>query len=77
VGGAGTLIGPIFGGAFFLFLEHQLSEITDLWPLIFGSLFIGFVLLAPQGIFGIVAGRLRRKELRAPGGGEEAPDAAA
>jgi branched-chain amino acid transport system permease protein len=77
VGGAGTLIGPIFGGAFFLFLEHQLSEITDLWPLIFGSLFIGFVLLAPQGIFGIVAGRLRRKERRAPGGGEEAPDAAA
>ncbi len=77
VGGAGTLIGPIFGGAFFLFLEHQLSEITDLWPLIFGSLFIAFVLLAPQGIFGIVAGRLRRKELRAPGGGEEAPDAAA
>jgi branched-chain amino acid transport system permease protein len=77
VGGAGTLIGPIFGGAFFLFLEHQLSEVTDLWPLIFGSLFIGFVLLAPQGIFGILAGRLRRKELRAPGGGEEAPDAAA
>ncbi len=77
VGGAGTLIGPIFGGAFFLFLEHQLSEITDLWPLIFGSLFIGFVLLAPQGIFGIVAGRLKRKERRAPGGGEEAPDAAA
>ncbi len=77
VGGAGTLIGPIFGGAFFLFLEHQLSEITDLWPLIFGSLFIGFVLLAPQGIFGIVAGRLQRKERRAPGGGEEAPDAAA
>jgi len=77
VGGAGTLIGPIFGGAFFLFLEHQLSEITDLWPLIFGSLFIGFVLLAPQGIFGIVAGRLQRRERRAPGDGEEAPDAAA
>lgn len=77
VGGAGTLIGPIFGGAFFLFLEHQLSEVTDLWPLIFGSLFIAFVLLAPQGIFGIVAGRLRRKERSAPGGGEEAPDAAA
>lgn len=77
VGGAGTLIGPIFGGAFFLFLEHQLSEVTDLWPLIFGSLFIAFVLLAPQGIFGIVAGRLQRKERSAPGGGEEAPDAAA
>ncbi|MGH7785127.1 MAG: branched-chain amino acid ABC transporter permease, partial [Candidatus Binatia bacterium] len=44
VGGAGTLIGPIVGGAFFIFLEHELSQVTDLWPLIFGTIFILFVL---------------------------------
>jgi branched-chain amino acid transport system permease protein len=54
VGGAGTLIGPILGGAFFVFLEHQLSQVTDLWPLIFGSVFIAFVLFAPQGLWGLL-----------------------
>lgn len=61
VGGSGTLIGPILGGAFFLFLEHELSKVTDLWPLIFGAVFIGFILLAPQGIWGLVEARLRPK----------------
>lgn len=54
VGGAGTLIGPIFGGAFFIFLEHELSQITDLWPLIFGTIFIVFVLFAPMGVWGLL-----------------------
>jgi branched-chain amino acid transport system permease protein len=54
VGGAGTLIGPIIGGAFFLILEHELSETTELWPLIFGAIFIAFVMLAPEGIWGLL-----------------------
>jgi branched-chain amino acid transport system permease protein len=54
VGGAGSLIGPILGGAGFLFLENQLSQFTDLWPLIFGTVFIGFVMFAPQGIWGSI-----------------------
>ena len=60
VGGSGTLIGPIIGGVFFLMLENQLSEVTDLWPLIFGSVFIAFVMLAPQGIWGILTARFRK-----------------
>jgi branched-chain amino acid transport system permease protein len=54
VGGAGTLVGPILGAVFFVFLEHQLSQVTDLWPLIFGSVFMAFVLLAPQGLWGLL-----------------------
>ena len=57
VGGAGTLIGPMLGALFFVFLEHQLSQVTDLWPLIFGSIFIAFVMFFPQGILGLVRRR--------------------
>jgi branched-chain amino acid transport system permease protein len=54
VGGSGSLVGPILGAVFFVFLEHELSQVTELWPLIFGSIFMAFVLLAPQGIWGLV-----------------------
>ena len=60
IGGSGTLIGPIIGGIFFLMLEHYLSEITQLWPIFFGSIFILFILFAPKGIWGIRASVLQR-----------------
>lgn len=77
VGGVGTLVGPIIGGAFFVFVEHELSQVTDLWPLIFGSIFIAFIMLAPQGIWGLISGRLARKAAGPPGGGEEEASGAA
>jgi branched-chain amino acid transport system permease protein len=76
VGGAGTLIGPILGAVFFVFLEHQLSQVTDLWPLIFGSIFIGFVMFAPQGIWGLLARRFQPRTATARPEGKEASDAA-
>jgi branched-chain amino acid transport system permease protein len=76
IGGAGTLIGPILGGVAFVFLEHQLSQVTDLWPLIFGTIFMAFVMLAPQGIWGMLTSRIAGKHA-APdaGSGEEASGA--
>jgi branched-chain amino acid transport system permease protein len=62
VGGSGTLIGPILGAAFFLLLEHQLSSYTEAWALFFGLVFIGFVLFAPQGIWGLATAFLERGE---------------
>lgn len=76
VGGAGTLIGPILGGVSFVFLEHQLSQVTDLWPLIFGTIFMAFVMFAPQGIWGILTSRFRSKPAAPNSDGKEAPGAA-
>lgn len=61
VGGAGTLVGPIVGAAFFLIVQHQLSGLTEAWAIYFGLIFIVFVLFAPEGIWGFVTARLRRR----------------
>jgi len=54
------LAGPILGAAFFLIVSQILSAYTESWALFFGLLFIGFVLFAPQGIWGLlIAGRAR------------------
>ena len=66
VGGAGTLIGPILGAAFFLTVEHQLSNYTEAWALFFGLMFIGFVIFAPEGIWGLLRARFRRSRGAAP-----------
>jgi branched-chain amino acid transport system permease protein len=57
VGGQGTLVGPILGAAFFMLLEHVLSAYTESWALFFGLIFIGFVMFAPQGLWGIATQR--------------------
>ena len=78
VGGSGTLIGPIIGAVFFVYLEHQLSQVTDLWPLIFGSIFVAFVMFAPQGIWGVLTSRFKtRPETPSSTGGQETSDAVA
>jgi branched-chain amino acid transport system permease protein len=59
VGGQGTLHGPILGAAFFMLLEHVLSMYTESWALFFGLIFIGFVMFAPEGIWGLLTRRAR------------------
>ena len=73
VGGAGTLVGPIIGAAFFMLVSNLLSSWTDSWALFFGIIFILFVLFAPQGIWGLLtftspAKRGRSVRFSAPGG---------
>ena len=65
VGGAGTLIGPIIGAAFFLIVQHQLSGLTEAWAIYFGLIFIAFVLFAPEGIWGLALRLRRRREPQA------------
>jgi len=68
VGGSGTLIGPILGAAFFLLLEHQLSSYTEAWALFFGVVFIGFILFAPEGIWGLVTAWSKQSDTTAAKG---------
>lgn len=66
LGGAGTLAGPMIGAALFVLAHHQLSAITDSWPLFMGVLFIIVVIAAPKGLWGIldsVRGRLAMRKV--------------
>ncbi|GAB4432446.1 MAG: branched-chain amino acid ABC transporter permease [Chloroflexi bacterium OHK40] len=59
VGGSGTLVGPILGATLVHLLESYVSSYTELWRLVMGLVFVGFVLFAPQGIIGLLRRRGR------------------
>jgi branched-chain amino acid transport system permease protein len=52
IGGVGYFAGPIVGAILLTFLQISLSDVTDVWQLYLGLLFIGFVIFAPGGIVG-------------------------
>ena len=52
LGGLGTLHGAIVGAAAFVLLEEGLSQITELWKMIFGPMLVLVVLFARGGILG-------------------------
>jgi len=54
IGGIGNFIGPVIGAILVTWLEVMLSDITDVWQLYFGLLFIGVVMFAPSGIAGLL-----------------------
>jgi urea transport system permease protein len=74
VGGRGSLVGAILGALVVNFAKTYLSEtFPDSWLYFQGALFVGVVLLFPQGIIGLLAkvkGRWRKKAHTA---GEIAP----
>jgi branched-chain amino acid transport system permease protein len=53
IGGSGTLLGPMLGAAVVLYIERVLSSSIPYSQTVLGLLFIGFVLLARQGIVGL------------------------
>ena len=54
VGGVGNFMGPVIGAILVTWLEVMLSDVTDVWQLYFGLLFIGVVMFAPNGIAGLL-----------------------
>src|ERR1700676_4622779 len=54
IGGVGFFIGPIFGAIFVTLLSLGLSDLTPVWQLYFGLIFIAVVVFAPGGITGLL-----------------------
>ncbi|MBN9078264.1 MAG: branched-chain amino acid ABC transporter permease [Rhizobiales bacterium 65-79] len=74
IGGIGNFAGPVIGAILVTYLQFTLSDITDVWQLYFGLLFIAVVMFAPNGIAGLLtlqeplirAGNLGRVSLYYP-----------
>jgi branched-chain amino acid transport system permease protein len=62
IGGLGTLVGPIIGGAFFTLLRDKVSSVVDWYFIVIGVVLIVIVLFMPRGLLG-----LRRLFARRPG----------
>jgi branched-chain amino acid transport system permease protein len=53
IGGLGTLVGPIIGGAFFTLLRDKVSSYVDWYFIVIGVVLIVIVLFMPRGIVGL------------------------
>ena len=53
IGGLGTLVGPIIGGAFFTLLRDKVSSVVDWYFLVIGTVLVIIVLFMPRGLLGL------------------------
>ena len=61
MGGIGTLIGPVFGAAFFFLLREALSRFfTEYYLIPVGVIFVAMVIFMPQGLLGFARRWLNR-----------------
>src|SRR6201994_2344024 len=54
IGGTAYFFGPILGAILVTYLQLGLANVTTVWQLYFGIIFIGIVMFAPGGIAGIL-----------------------
>ncbi|MGB3271322.1 MAG: branched-chain amino acid ABC transporter permease [Xanthobacteraceae bacterium] len=54
IGGVAYFFGPILGAIFVTYLQLGLTDLTAVWQLYFGIIFIGIVMFAPGGIAGLI-----------------------
>ena len=53
IGGIGTLVGPIIGGAFFTILRDTVSSYVDWYFIVIGVVLVLIVLFMPRGFLGL------------------------
>jgi branched-chain amino acid transport system permease protein len=52
IGGLGTLIGPVIGGAFFILLQEKVSSYVQWYAIVIGLVLVFIVLFVPRGLLG-------------------------
>ncbi len=62
IGGIGTLVGPVIGGAFFTILRDKVSSYVDWYFIVIGVVLVVIVLFMPRGLLGLR--RLRGPRVR-------------
>jgi branched-chain amino acid transport system permease protein len=60
LGGMGSFWGPAVGAAALALLNHQITAVTQYWPLVLGSVLVVLLFVFPGGIVGALQ-RLREK----------------
>ncbi|WP_431284658.1 ATP-binding cassette domain-containing protein [Humitalea sp. 24SJ18S-53] len=55
IGGMRSFLGPALGALFYILFREFLSIYTPNWLLIFGLLFVGFIMFSPSGLVGVAA----------------------
>jgi branched-chain amino acid transport system permease protein len=63
IGGLGTLVGPIVGGAFFIVLQEKVSSYVQWYSIVIGLVLAFIVLFVPKGLLGF-RGALRLSGFR-------------
>jgi len=53
IGGLGTLVGPIIGGAFFIVLQEKVSSYVQWYNIVVGLVLVLIVLFVPRGLLGL------------------------
>jgi len=53
IGGLGTLVGPIIGGAFLIVLQEKVSSYVQWYNIVVGLVLVLIVLFVPRGLLGI------------------------
>jgi branched-chain amino acid transport system permease protein len=53
IGGLGTLVGPIIGGAFLIVLQEKVSSYVQWYNIVIGLVLVLIVLFVPRGLLGL------------------------
>jgi branched-chain amino acid transport system permease protein len=54
IGGSGHFFGPVMGACLVTWLQSSLSDVTEVWQLYFGLMFMAVVMFQPTGIAGLI-----------------------